>query len=146
MSVIKNLELAWQNDSFYVQTTSKKAASIFGSGVFGYMAGRISGATSPRDGAVLSVVHRVSDTFIKFIENRFVKDPFMSDADDEKTVRFLTRLVVSLILTNKMLSLANVRQLRLLPYIKLVFTEVVIECAFTKIAYAFFPSLQPRPS
>ena len=143
MGIIKS---AWQNDSFYMQTISKNATNIFKIGVAGCLAGRITGVISPRDGAIFSIANRIFAIFIEFIENRFVKSPFMSDADDEKTIRFLTKGVLSEILTNKIIFLANAKPLpsRLFPVIKFLFTAVVIDIAFDKITHAFFLYLKPR--
>ncbi|MGB7129095.1 MAG: hypothetical protein WBD50_08425 [Candidatus Rhabdochlamydia sp.] len=54
MNVIKSLKASWQNDFFYMQTTSKNAASVFVDGAVGCLAARITGVISPRDGAILS--------------------------------------------------------------------------------------------
>lgn len=146
VSIIKNLESVWQNDSFYMRTISKNAANIFKTGVTGCLAGRITGVISPRDGAIFSAANRISDIFIEFIENRFVKSPFMSDANDEKTIRSLTKFVLSTILTDKMFFLANVQPLplRLFPVIKFLLIVTLVDIAFNKIAHAFFLHLKPR--
>jgi hypothetical protein len=137
--IIKNVESAWQNDSFYVKTISRNAASIFKEGIFGCLAGRITRVVSSRGGATFLVAYRTSDIFIQFIENRFVKDRFMSDANSERDIRSLAKLTLSTILAEKVISLTGVESLRLLPLIKFWLTVIVIDVAFKKIAHAFFP-------
>ncbi len=144
MNVIKNLKSSWQNDSFYMQTTSKNAASVFVAGTVGCLAGRITGVISPRDGAILSAAGKASTIFIDFIENRFIKEPLMSNADEEGVIRLLAKVGLNTTLTSSICSLANARQLRLgISWIEFVCTRIVIELVFTKIAHTFFPSLKP---
>ncbi|PWU14283.1 MAG: hypothetical protein C5B45_04630 [Chlamydiae bacterium] len=122
-----------------MQTASRNAASIFIVGTAGWMAGRITGAISPRDGAILSAAGKVSNIFIDFIENRFVKEPLMSDADEEKGIRLLARVGLHTILVDKICSLANARKLQLsVSWMKFACTEIVITLVFKKIAHTFF--------
>ncbi|QZA59406.1 hypothetical protein [Candidatus Rhabdochlamydia porcellionis] len=146
INIIKSLELAWQNDSFYMQTISKNATNIFKSGVAGCLAGRITRTISPKDGAIFLIANRISDTFIEFIESSFVKNPFMSNTDDEKSIRFLTKFILSKILTDKMIFLVNGKPLpsRLFSVIKFLSIVTVIDVVFDRIALYFPLCLKPR--
>lgn len=118
MATIESLKSSWQNDSFYMQTASKNAAKIFKAGAIGCLAGRITGAISPRDGAIFLAANTASDIFINFIENRFVKEPLMSDADRdlEKVLRTFARLAVLLPLNSRMHSLVGTRGLEIFTW------------------------------
>lgn len=114
-SIKKNLELAWRNDSFYMQTNSKKAISIFKAGVAGYWASRVTGAFSPKDSAFFSAVARTSFIFIQFIESRFVKNPLMSEDDKclENLLREVTKGVLSHVINTKICSLMGIKVLEI---------------------------------
>ncbi|MEK7340265.1 MAG: hypothetical protein WBD50_04080 [Candidatus Rhabdochlamydia sp.] len=87
---------------------------------------------------------KASAIFIDFIENRFVKEPLMSNTDEEKSIRFLAKVGLNMILTSSICSLANARRLGLgISLLKFACTGIVIELVFTKIAHTFFLSLKP---
>jgi hypothetical protein len=153
MTTIENLKSSWLNDSFYMQTASKNAANIFEAGVVGCLAGRITGAISPRDGAISLAASTVSDIFINFIENRFVKEPLMSDADRdlEKILRSFARLAVSMFLNSKIHSLVGTRGLEIFTWkgankatMKFICVAIAIKFVIKKTFEALFPSLRPE--
>lgn len=144
-AVIKNLELAWQNDSFYVQTTSRNAANISKAGVAGCIAGRITGVISPRDGAIYSMAGKVSDIFVKFIENKFVKEPLLSDEGLEKDLRWLVRIGLSFYLSRGICSLTRVRGLEIFGFNKATMRFVCVEIAINVVLGMTFKALFSSP-
>ncbi len=149
MNIIKSLKVSWQNDSFYMQTTSKNAESVFVSGTVGCLAGRITGFISPRDGAIYLIANAVSDIFINFMENRFAKEPFMSDEDKdlEEGLRGIIKIVLIFCLSRRSCSLLRMRGLENLGLNKanMKFVGVVIAINFVieKAFKALFPSPEP---
>lgn len=156
MKIVQRLQSAWQNDSFYMQTTSRNAASIFKAGAVGVLAGRITKVISPRDGAIRSIANKVSDTFVNFMENRFAKEPFMSDEDKdlEKDLRLLVKIGLNYRLSTTICSLARMRgfekmkglrvfgfNIAVIQFLGVSFAiNIAIEMAFK----ALFPSPEPR--
>lgn len=138
MEIAECLRLAWQNDSFYMNTTFRKAVDIFIAGAIGYMAGRITKVISPRDAAIYLVAGIVSNTFINFMESRFVKGPLISNKDLEKGLRNLMKMGLHIHFSTSICSLAKVRGLETFglnkPTVKfaavLIAISVVIEMAF----------------
>ncbi|MDQ5956127.1 MAG: hypothetical protein ACH349_00705 [Candidatus Rhabdochlamydia sp.] len=144
MEIAERLRLAWQNDSFYMNTTFRKAVDIFIAGAIGYMAGRITKVISPRDGAIYSVAGIVSNTFINFMESRFIKGSLISDKDLEKDLRYFVKMGLNCHFSRSICSLAKVRGLEIFglnkPTVKfaavLIAINVVIEMAF-KALFSF---------
>ncbi|MCL6756461.1 MAG: hypothetical protein M3A24_04855 [Candidatus Rhabdochlamydia oedothoracis] len=115
MKIVQHLRSAWQNDSFYMQTTSKNAADIFEAGVVGWITGRITRVISPRDGAIYSMADNASGIFVNFIENKFL-EPLMSDKDLEKKLRFLVGIYLTNYFRISICSLIRVRGLEIFDF------------------------------
>ena len=126
-----------------MQTTSKNAADIFKTGVAGCIAGRITGVISPRDGAIYSIAGRASAIFVEFIENKFVKGPFISDKDLEKGLRYLVKIGLSNSLGRIICSLTRVRGLELFGFnkanMKFICVGIAVNVVIERTFEAFFP-------
>ncbi len=146
MEAIKNLQLAWKNDSFYMQTTSRNGASILRAGTVGFLVSRISGVGLPKDQAVFSIIYEITDIFLKFVEKKIIEKYLPSNKDDDIFLRSCLRWVLCQSFAGKVCSLTgkkvvvfSLRELLFsqktrLDYIKKIFAAFAVDVAiyFTK--------------
>lgn len=151
MEIARHLQSAWQNDSFYMQTASRNAASVFESGIVGCMVARIIGVISPKDGAIYSASKRVFEIFIDSMENRFAKEFFMSDCDeDEKLEEILREMIKTFLadcLSMSFCSLVKTKSVRTFNTMGLQFAglSLIIHFIIGKALNRLFPSPNPAP-
>lgn len=153
MEAIKNLQLAWKNDSFYMQTTSRNGASILRAGTVGFLASRISGVGLPKDQAVFSIIYEITDIFLKFVEKKIIEKYLPSNKDDDIFLRSFLRWFLCENFTRKVCSLMG-KKVVIFPLREVLFSQKTrIDCiklrvteAVTFVAINFTASLIfPKP-
>ncbi|MGL5263667.1 MAG: hypothetical protein ACRDAI_03700 [Candidatus Rhabdochlamydia sp.] len=122
METIKNLQLAWENDSFYMQTTSRNGASILRAGAVGFLASRISGIGLPKNEAVRSIIFEITNIFLKFVEKKIIEKYLPSNKDDEIFLRSFLRLFLCENFTRKVCSLMG-KKVVIFPLRELLFSQ-----------------------
>jgi len=154
MEIINNMQSAWKDDSFYVQTISTNGVSILRAGAVGFLASRISGVGLPKDQAVYSVIYKIAKIFLDFIEKKFIEKPLLSDEHLEKSLRFFIKGELCQGFAEKVYSLTGKkvvifswkdllfsRKVRF-DFIKVIFVNLVINGAIDFTTSLVFP--KPR--